>query len=80
MSVRSAARAQHRGDRPARSAGVVPGARPAIPTARVFRRHRQARTGQLNMAHPYVLGIPQTVIARLLAEHAIEVGDASVSR
>ena len=30
--------------------------------------------GQLDTAHAYVLGIPQTVIERLLAEHAIDVG------
>ncbi|MFI1197231.1 rifampin monooxygenase [Micromonospora sp. NPDC020750] len=30
--------------------------------------------GRLDTAHPYVLGIPQTVTDRLLAEHAIEVG------
>jgi 2-polyprenyl-6-methoxyphenol hydroxylase-like FAD-dependent oxidoreductase len=29
---------------------------------------------RLDTAHPYVLGIPQTVSDRLLAEHAIEVG------
>lgn len=30
--------------------------------------------GRLDTAHPYVLGIPQTITDRLLAEHAIEVG------
>jgi 2-polyprenyl-6-methoxyphenol hydroxylase-like FAD-dependent oxidoreductase len=29
---------------------------------------------QLDTAHPYVLGIPQTVTVRLLTEHALEVG------
>ena len=29
---------------------------------------------RLDTAHPYVLGIPQTVTDRLLAEHAIELG------
>src|SRR3954454_10410429 len=29
---------------------------------------------RLDTAHPYVLGIPQTVVERLLAEHATEVG------
>jgi 2-polyprenyl-6-methoxyphenol hydroxylase-like FAD-dependent oxidoreductase len=29
---------------------------------------------RLDTAHPYVLGIPQTVVERLLTEHAIEVG------
>jgi 2-polyprenyl-6-methoxyphenol hydroxylase-like FAD-dependent oxidoreductase len=31
-------------------------------------------TPQLDTAHGYVLGIPQTVVERLLAEHAVEVG------
>jgi rifampicin monooxygenase len=30
--------------------------------------------GRLDTAHPYILGIPQTVTERLLAEHAIEAG------
>jgi rifampicin monooxygenase len=30
--------------------------------------------GRLDTAHPYILGIPQNVTERLLAEHAIEVG------
>src|SRR5215472_13113184 len=30
--------------------------------------------GRLDTAHPYVLGIPQNLTERLLAEHAIEVG------
>jgi rifampicin monooxygenase len=30
--------------------------------------------GQLDTAHAYILGIPQTVIERLLTEHAIDVG------
>jgi 2-polyprenyl-6-methoxyphenol hydroxylase-like FAD-dependent oxidoreductase len=30
--------------------------------------------GRVDTAHPYILGIPQTVTERLLAEHAIEAG------
>ncbi|MEU6208264.1 rifampin monooxygenase [Micromonospora musae] len=30
--------------------------------------------GRLDTAHPYVLGIPQTIIDRLLEEHAVELG------
>ena len=68
------ARAQHRGDGPARSAGAVPRARPAVPGRRFLRRHRQAVAGPLDTAHPYVLGIPQTTTDRLLTEHAAELG------
>ena len=39
------ARAQHRGDGPARSAGAVPRARQAVPGRRLLRRHRQAVAG-----------------------------------
>ena len=37
------ARAQHRGDGPARAAGPVPRTRQAVPARRLLRRHRQAR-------------------------------------
>ena len=39
------ARAQRRGDGPARSAGAVPRARPAVPGRRFLRRHHQAIAG-----------------------------------
>ncbi len=39
------ARAQHRGDGPARSAGAVPRARQAVPGRWLLRRHRQAVAG-----------------------------------
>lgn len=35
---------------------------------------RKAQPDRLDTAHAYVLGIPQTVTDRLLAEHAVEVG------
>ena len=35
---------------------------------------RKPAPGRLDTAHPYILGIPQNLTERLLAEHAIEVG------
>ena len=32
---------------------------------------------RLDTAHPYILGIPQTVTERLLTEHAVELGASS---
>ena len=66
------ARAQHRGDGPARSAGAVPRARQAVPGRRFFAGITKPPPDRLDTAHPYILGIPQTTTERLLTEHAAE--------
>ena len=69
------ARAQHRGDGPARPAGAVPRARPAAPGRRLLRRHRQAarRTGWTPRTRTSSAS-RSPITDRLLAEHATEVG------
>jgi 2-polyprenyl-6-methoxyphenol hydroxylase-like FAD-dependent oxidoreductase len=44
------------------------------PLGGFFAGIRKPAPGRLDTAHPYVLGIPQNLTERLLAEHAIEVG------
>src|SRR5437660_6599854 len=44
------------------------------PIGGLFAGLRKPPPERLDTAHSYILGIPQTVIERLLTEHAIEVG------
>ena len=44
------------------------------PVGVAFAGIRKPSLGQLDTAHPYTLGIPQTITERLLAEHAAELG------
>ena len=44
------------------------------PVASLFAGITKPAPDRLDTAHPYILGIPQTVTDRLLAEHAAEVG------
>ncbi|MBC8091937.1 MAG: FAD-dependent monooxygenase, partial [Pseudonocardia sp.] len=44
------------------------------PVGGFFAGIRKPAPDRLDTAHPYVLGIPQTVTDRLLAEHAVELG------
>ncbi|WP_407555209.1 rifampin monooxygenase [Streptomyces sp. Pv4-95] len=44
------------------------------PVASLFAGITKTAPDRLDTAHPYILGIPQTVTDRLLAEHAAEVG------
>ena len=44
------------------------------PLGGFFAGIRKPAPGRLDTAHPYILGIPQNLTERLLAEHAIEAG------
>jgi len=44
------------------------------PLGGFFAGIKKPAPGRLDTAHPYILGIPQNLTERLLAEHAIEVG------